>query len=32
MAALRIAHVAVAVSDIEETTSQLKKVFGSDFS
>jgi methylmalonyl-CoA/ethylmalonyl-CoA epimerase len=32
MAALRIAHVAVAVSDIEETTAQLEKIFGCGFS
>jgi hypothetical protein len=32
MAALKIAHVAVAFFDIEETTFQLKKIFGSDFS
>jgi methylmalonyl-CoA/ethylmalonyl-CoA epimerase len=32
MATLRIAHVAVAVSDIEETRAQLEKLFGSAFS
>lgn len=32
MAAMRIAHIAVAVSDIEETSAQLEKLFGSVFS
>ncbi len=32
MAALKIAHIAVAVSDIAETRSRLEKIFGTDFS
>ena len=32
MAALKIAHIAVAVSDIEETSAQLEKIFDCGFS
>ena len=31
MAALKIAHVAMAVCDVEETRAQMEKVFGVDF-